>query len=74
MPSNRREVSNKNGGMTDITALLTTYIPPQMDAALRPAKSPNAGDLLIRIHRCEQISFHERLADESPQQLKRRRV
>ena len=33
--------------MTGITALLTTYIPPQMEAAASPARIPNKGDLFI---------------------------
>src|SRR5215213_8550076 len=46
-PSKRRIDTNVNGGMISSTTLLTTYMPPQMDAAPSPQRIPTRV-LLIR--------------------------
>ena len=42
MPSTSLKVMSEKGGMTSMTALLTTYIPPQMEAAARPERRPKS--------------------------------
>ena len=39
-PIMRRIVSNEKGGITSKTTLLTTYMPPQIEAAVRPDINP----------------------------------
>ena len=48
IPRIRRNDNSVNGGMTSNTTLLTTYIPPHMDAAARPLNNP-ISDLFIRL-------------------------
>jgi hypothetical protein len=45
MPRSSRKLTNVNGGMMSRTTLLTTYIPPQILAAVNPAKIPKARTL-----------------------------
>lgn len=47
-PINKRKTNKEKGGITSKTTLLTTYIPPQMDAAVNPAIKP-ANDLCFCI-------------------------
>jgi hypothetical protein len=40
MPRNKRIATNVNGGMISSTTLLTTYLPPQIEAAPNPLSNP----------------------------------
>jgi len=51
-PSTSRMVNKLNGGIISNTTLLTTYMPPQMEAAARPARIPTICDLFIIASRC----------------------
>jgi hypothetical protein len=47
IPKARRVTMSEKGGITFMTTLLTTYIPPQMEAALKPERIPQNGLLLL---------------------------